>query len=285
MIIDLDALAHPPDPVTAYLTGQRRPSQGPLLDAFAAESAATLDALRPVLDLRYGTHPRETFDLYANDAPWRGTVVYLHAGYWQSRDKAQFRFLAPSVLAHGLDLVLMNYPLCPDVTLGGLTAGIRDGLPKVLKTLEARGRGGREVVLAGHSAGAHLAVELALTDWTAHGVPRPVIRGILPISGVYELTPLVSTPLNDNLRLDAAEARRCSPVRRVAGRLPPACFVVGALETPEFRAQTDAMHLAWTAGGGSSSCRTVEAADHFGVLRALDPGGEILRAVSRMAES
>jgi arylformamidase len=270
---DLAALAHPADASTAYLHGQLRPSQGPLLEAFAAESEAALAAFGPTLDIPYGEHPRERFDLFASALPSRGTLAYFHAGFWQSRDKAQFRFLAPAFLAQGVDVALVNYPLCPDVTLRRLVESARSSIPAILSHLDGLGRGRAQVVAAGHSAGGHLAVELALTDWTARGLAHSPIGAILPISGIYELAPLLATRLNDKLRLDPDEARALSPLHRVRGALPPAHFLVGGLETPEFRAQTEAMHEAWREGGGVSSLQEVAGADHFSVLRELAVSG------------
>lgn len=285
MSADLKSLMHPSDPTVAYLTGQLHPSQGPLLEAFAAESDATLEVCAPTLDMPYGEHPRAVFDFYRSVLPWRGTLAYLHAGFWQARDKAHFRFLAPAFLAAGVDVVLINYPLCPDVSLRDLVDTVRRGLPRILAFLREQSRGGEQMVVAGHSAGGHIAVELALTDWRAAAhVPSP-IAGIVPISGIYDLAPLRDTRLNDKLLLDAAEAQAMSPLHRVADVLPPAHFIVGGLETPAFRAQTEAMHAAWLAGNGASALQQVEDANHFSVLRALALDGAAFATVMRLFEA
>jgi arylformamidase len=96
------------------------------------------------------------------------------------------------------------------------------------------------------------------------------VEAVIAISGIYELAPLLATSLNEKLRLDAAEAHAMSPLHRVAGALPPALFMVGGRETPEFRAQSEAMHRAWQRAG-RSTYREIEGADHFSVLRALTP--------------
>jgi arylformamidase len=264
---------NPPDPTLAYLTGQLHPSQAALLADFSAESDATLASLAPRLDIKYGAHEREVFDLYISPHPWRGTLAYFHAGFWQSRDKAQFRFFAPAFLAQGIDVALVNYPLCPDVSLRRLVEATRASVPAILWTVHGIGRGGAALVAAGHSAGGHIAVELALTDWAQRGLPLPPVAGVLAISGVYELAPLLATRLNEKLQLNPVEARAMSPLHRVAGALPPAIFIAGGLETPEFRAQSAAMHLAWQAAAGVSSNIEIPGADHFSVLRALAAGG------------
>ena len=267
MTVDLAALAAPADPGFAYLDGQRRESQAALLAAFDRESLETVSLHAPILDVAYGEGARTTFDFYRSRHAHKGTLLFLHAGYWQSRDKSQFRFLAPPFLHEGIDVVLLNYPLCPVVPLREIVDIIRRGIPTVLTVLRAAGHGGQKLVVAGHSAGGHLAVELAATDWATFGLDASPIAGIIPISGVYELRPLVKTKLNEALRLTDAEALACSPLHRVPFAPPPASFLVGALETPEFQLQTRAMHEAWLERGGRSRLTMVAAADHFSVLR------------------
>ena len=255
-----------------YLSGQMNARQPALLADYEAESAATL-GLRPALDLRYGPHPRQSFDLFvAADAI--GTLAYFHAGYWQSRDKAQFRFLAPAFLQAGVNVALVNYPLCPDVTLAALTEAVRDSITAIAKTTSSPAA--PNLVAMGHSAGAHLSVELALTDWQARGFAQSPLRGIVALSGVYDLSPLVVTPLNDKLRLDPASADAASPIHRVKSGMPPALFAVGGLETDAFKQQTTNMREAWERAGNRGEALIVEDRDHFSLLRsAQDPGGAL----------
>ena len=249
-----------------YLTGQMRPHHPALLASFQAESEALVRALTPDLDIPYGDHPRQRLDFFQSTRPWRGTLAWFHAGYWQARDKADFRFIAPPLLDLGLDVALVNYPLCPDVDLPGLLAAARESVPAVLRLAADRGRGGRSLIAAGHSAGAHISVELALTDFR---LPEPPIASVLGVSGVYDLAPLIATPLNAKLGLDEASAHALSPVHRLRPGLPPGLFVVGGGETAAFIDQNARMHRAWLAAGASSVIQVVDGADHFTVLRAL----------------
>jgi arylformamidase len=259
------------DAVFDYLQGQLRPMHPALMEAFAAAGAAAVAALAPELEIAYGPHPRERFDIFRAAGAPRGTLLYFHAGYWQSRDKASFRCIAPALVAAGLHVAMVGYPLCPEVALAAVTEAARRALPAVAARL------GGPLVIAGHSAGAHLAVELALTDWPA--ALRGRIAGIAGLSGVYDLQPLLDTPLNDKLRLDAAGARRHSPLYRLRGSLPPALFAVGAEETTAFRAQNAAMHAAWQAAGNPAELVEVPEADHFSLLQGFAPGAALLAAV------
>src|SRR5690606_25879967 len=54
------------------------------------------------LDLPYGSQPMQTLDFFpagASDAP---LVAFIHGGYWQSLDKADFSYLAPAFVDAGI---------------------------------------------------------------------------------------------------------------------------------------------------------------------------------------
>ncbi len=264
------------DPTTQYMTGQMRPHYADLFAAFQRESDAVATAPIATLDIAYGAHPREVFDFFAAPGGARGVLAYFHAGYWQSRDKSLFRFLAPAFVASGIDVAMVNYPLCPDATLPELVEATRRSVPAVLAYAATLGRGATRLVASGHSAGAHIAVELALTDWEQHGLPASPIGAIAGLSGVYDLEPLIETPLNDRLRLDANTARAMSPIHRVRGGMPEALFVVGGTETSAFIDQNAAMHDAWVAGGNAGTRMVVDGEDHFSLLRELERPGALL---------
>jgi arylformamidase len=46
------------------------------------------------------------------------------------------------------------------------------------------------IFVAGHSAGGHQVGMLAITDWEGeYGLPRDIIKGGIPISGLFDLRP------------------------------------------------------------------------------------------------
>jgi arylformamidase len=218
-----------------YLDGQLRASHSALFARFAEASVAAAAACAPELDIAYGPHPRQRFDLFRAEGARRATVAYFHGGYWQSRDKADFRFIAPPLVADGFDVALVNYPLCPEVSV----AGIAEAAEAVMAILAG------PVLLVGHSAGGQIVVELAMMarerGWD--------VAGVLAISGVFDLAPLVETTLNARLGLDEAAARAVSPLHRVMAGLPPAIFAVGGDETKAFLGQTRHMAEAWEVAG------------------------------------
>ncbi len=266
------------NPEFEYVTGQYRPAFPATLAEFEARGAQAVQNERCEIDLRYGSRPRETFDLFAAHGTARGTLVYFHAGYWQSRDKSGFRFLAPAFTRRGLHVALVNYPLCPTVKLATLIESARRSIPVIRQRVAATARADARadalrpstnarrsmpLFVSGHSAGAQIAIELALTQ------PTLDVAAVIALSGIYDLSPLLATTLNRNLGLDVASARSHSPLFRVAAHAPRALFAVGADETNAFVEQSRRMHGAWLASGNHSALEIVRNADHFGVLREL----------------
>jgi arylformamidase len=123
-----------------------------------------------------------------------------------------------------------------------------------------------QVVLCGHSAGAHLAVELALRK---DQLPTPSVAGVIAISGIFELQPLITTTLNERLKLDRIKAQAYSPLFRVSKALAPALFIVGESETLAFHMQSQEMALQWKIHGNSSEFQLIQDADHFLVLEKM----------------
>lgn len=270
------------DPEIQYVSGQIRSTFGPLLAGFAADSVLATSHSTCALDLAYGPLSRQTFDFFAARGRSRATLLYFHAGYWQSRDKADFRFIAPAFTECGVDVAFINYPLCPDVSLAELVQACRMAPSAVAAhVLSVHGRP-TPMIAAGHSAGAHIAVELTLQNSAATTMQTQAVpfAGVVALSGIYDLLPLVKTSLNRKLQLDLHSADMLSPLRRLVAGLPRAVFAVGASETPAFIEQSRQMHHAWIAAGNVSQLQICEAADHFSLLQQFTDADSTLHSAS-----
>lgn len=267
-------------PEFQYVKGQMRDHFGALLSSFEQHNGTALAEPGWEIDLPYGAHKREIFDVRPAGSDALGTMVYFHAGYWQSRDKSQFRFLAPAFNALGWHMALVNYPLCPDVTVADIVTTAFKSLQQIAHHQWQHGRLG-PLVLCGHSAGAHLAVELAMQ---AEQLSPLSIAGVVAISGVFDLQPLIRTSLNERLKLDEYSAKSCSPLFRARKGLAPAVFVVGATETPAFLMQSQDMAKQWHMQGNQAQMLEVPGADHFSVLEHIaNSEGQVARALRHWA--
>jgi arylformamidase len=249
-----------------YVEGQARPTFATLLAGYEALGAAAIRSLPCSLDLPYGAAERQVFDFFPASGQALGTLLYFHAGYWQSRDKATFRFIAPALVRRGWNVALVNYPLCPAVSLAALLDSCRASVPAIRAHARTLGQDDLPLVAAGHSAGGHIAVELALHRWPQSGPDAPAVDGVIALSGIYDLAPLLATTLNLKLGLDPDSATGHSPLHRVTSGAPPALFAAGGAETPAFIEQSTRMRQAWLAAGNRSELEIVAGADHFSLL-------------------
>ena len=97
---------------------------------WAADSAAARARLRSRLDLRYGRGPKQTLDLFPAETsgPLRGTLLFIHGGYWRALDKDDHSFVAPPFVEQGIDVVVINYDLCPDVSIAHIVEQCREAV-------------------------------------------------------------------------------------------------------------------------------------------------------------
>lgn len=257
----------------AYAIMSHIPGSDAFPERWAADAAAFRDAHPPRV-LRYGDHPRQAIDVFPPDGAPRGLAIWVHGGYWSRFDRHDWSHYAAGARARGWAVALPGYVLAPEVRISRITADISRAI-----TLAA-GEFAGPIRLSGHSAGGHLVARQICDDSALPDEVLARIERTLPISGLFDLRPLLRIQRNlDSLRLDAAEAAAESPALRapVDGALVRAW--VGADERPEFVRQNALIASVWS-GLGADIVETVEpGTDHFTIIDPLtDPGSPIVEA-------
>ncbi len=249
-------------------------------ERWAAESVAVRARLDARLELRYGSAPRQTLDIFRAAKP-RGSLLFIHGGYWRSLDKSSHSFLAGPLVDRGVSVAVMNYDLCPAVGIPDIVVQCREAVAWLVRHGSEHGMPTDRMVVAGHSAGGHLVAMLFATDWSTYGLRPDVLTAGASISGLFDLEPVVQVPyLNSDLRLDVATARAMSPVRLSTRVDAPLLLAVGADETGEFVRQSQLQWDAWPASRprGASGPLLVPNRHHFSVLSDLvDPSSELFK--------
>lgn len=248
-----------------------------IFERWAAASALTRERSSRRLDLRYGEHAKQTLDVFLSPQDRAPVLLFIHGGYWRSLDKSDQSFLAASFVADGAMVVIPNYALCPEVTIETIALQLVDAVRWTVRNAALYGGDASRLVVAGHSAGGHLAAMLLSCDWAGVGLPAQAVSAAMAISGLFDLAPVAQTPfLQADLRLTPESVQRLSPVRfpPPAG---PLYTLVGADESEEFRRQNRLLYKAW----GESVvpvCEEVAGTNHFTVLHELaDPASRMHR--------
>ena len=185
--------------------------------AYADASAATRARLDGVLDVRYGPGEKETLDIFPADAPDAPVHLFIHGGYWRAMDKSDYSFIADVFQPAGATTVLVNYGLCPTVTLDTIVVQTMRAIAWTWRNIARHGGDPGRLYVSGNSAGGHLTAMALAHDWTAEGLPADIIKGAIPVTGVFDCEPVPDITVNEQVRLDRDEARRLSPLRN-----PPA---------------------------------------------------------------
>jgi arylformamidase len=239
--------------------------------------------LNPQLDVPYGPTHAERANVFPAAKPGAPVLVFIHGGYWQRLDKNDFDYVAAPFVFAGAAVVNVDYALAPRVTMDEIVRQVRAALAWVWREAKTFNGDTARIHVAGHSAGGHLAAMLALTDWSgfAPGLPAAVVRSATAISGLYELEPVRLSYLNEALRLDAAAARRNSPMLYIRKDAAPLTLVVGADETAEFLRQQRDFAAALAKAGAPVEAVEMPRRHHFDVIHDLAERGTRLHDLVR----
>ncbi|MEJ8571927.1 alpha/beta hydrolase [Microbaculum marinum] len=260
-----------------YNNRARVPEHPAIIEGWARDAAAFREQAECETAISYGGRARNRLDLFlpGNGAKVDRLAVFIHGGYWQGLDNSFFSHMARGALAHGLAVAVPTYTLCPEVRIGDIVAEMRLACDWLWDRFRV------PMAVSGHSAGGHLAAALLASEWEPGG---PEIVAAQPISGLFDLAPLIPTSLNGALRLDEAEARDQSPLfwPAPAGRRLHAW--VGGEESGEFHRQCREIARTWGAAGVETSCTSLDGTNHFTVIAPLaDPDSEMTRDLVALA--
>ncbi|MDZ7823943.1 MAG: alpha/beta hydrolase [Ahrensia sp.] len=233
-------------------------------DIWAQKSKAARADLIGEIDVIYGAHPREKFDLFSPDDEPKGLVIFIHGGYWQRLDKSYFSHLARGPVTAGYTVAIVSYPLAPEVRIAQITRSIARAVDHSASLVDG------PIYLIGHSAGGHLVTRMICGSALLKVSTQARLKKIVSVSGVYDLRPLCQTKMNAILRLNADEAASESPAMLEPSTNLDTCFWVGADERPEFLRQTRLITEKWQRKGVPVNAVYDTGKHHFNVIDGLE---------------
>jgi arylformamidase len=230
------------------------PPQELLSEAGAAYSAECWKRSAGIAyeEIGYGADVHQRLAIFRPARAAGRVFLFWHGGGWTSGYKEWMGFMAPAFIASGTTFISAGYRLAPAHIF---PAGLEDcgsALAWVRKEISD------EVFIGGHSAGGHYAALLA----AGHGAN--VVRGCLPISGVYEFgegSGLSARPrfLGQDLSAD----RLASPYLQLRQPLPPFMLSYGSKDFPHLIGQAKRFAAAVRNVGGSAVELELAERTHF----------------------
>jgi arylformamidase len=253
----------------------------PFIDAYGQRSArARIEAEAAGgrwLEGRYGGAPAQRLDLCLPAPAGRpeglgtGLLVFIHGGYWQELSARDSLFPSAQCIGRGLAFAAVDYTLAPQATLAQIVGECRAAMRWLFEHAAGFGIDAANIVVAGSSAGAHLAAMVSLP-----GGGRALPRAAVLVSGIYALEPLIGTTINAALGLDAAAARAQSPLLHELAGFPGAALCWGEIETQAFKTQSRDFAAALRRAGTPCTALEVPQRNHFDVVLDLADAGTAL---------
>ena len=254
-----------------------------LIARYTQQSQAAFSLPGAVRNQRYSPRPSDILDIYLpaaldKQAPSAPVFIFIHGGYWRALSKNDSAFMAPALTQAGAVVVVPDYDLAPAVTLDHIVDQIRQAFAWVVRNIAIYGGDARNICICGSSAGGHLVGMLLAKGWQQdYDLPASATpAAAFPLSGLFDLQPLLHTHINSWMQLDDAAAVRNSPrfvlpdsSTHSQCQLRVSC---GEFESREFHRQSQEYLAAWQARCLPGQWLEAPGTNHFDLpLQLADP--------------
>ncbi|XP_014782305.1 kynurenine formamidase isoform X2 [Octopus bimaculoides] len=237
----------------------------------SAEAKSCIDC---ELGIKIGDAERHKLDIFGQKtaAKVAPILVYIHGGYWQLLGRELSSYMVKPIVKMGGIVCPIGYSIAPHGTMEQIVEEVKKSVAYVLKL--AKDRGSRGVYVCGHSAGGHLAAMMLTVDWQAEGVDSSLFKGVFPVSGVYDLRPLVQTSVNKPLKMTEESAQQISPAFLTKNiikfnRNRVIKMFIAEYDSEEFHRQGEEFYNSLKSAGLTISNRVIPDTDHFDVIEKL----------------
>jgi acetyl esterase/lipase len=230
------------------------------------------DVERLAAGVAFGPEARQTLDVYAPKGAARAPVLlFFYGGSWSSGRRQDYAFAARAYAARGFVTVVPDYRLVPQVHY---PAFIEDGAAALGWTVANIARFGGDpaaIGVAGHSAGAWIALMLALDGrWAAAaGAPPGAIRAAVGLAGPYDVLPFAPGGAADLAMGRAPDLAATQPISHASAAAPPVLLLTGDADSTVKPRNSLALASALVAAGAAAEARIYPGIGHVGILLAL----------------
>jgi acetyl esterase/lipase len=242
--------------------------------SFLLKALNRLDALlagratrRVARDMPFGAHPRQRLDIYAprRSGERRPVLVFFYGGNWDSGDRHDYAFAGRAFAGLGFVTVLPDDHHTHEQPYPAFMDDAAAALAWVRAHIGEHGGDPDRIVVAGHSAGAYIAVTLALDPrWGAAGA----IRAGVGLAGPYDFLPFDS-PVTERTFGHVEDLPATQPINHVRADAPPLLLITGADDSTVYPRHSRDLAARLQDSGGTAELIVYPAVNHTGPLKAL----------------
>jgi acetyl esterase/lipase len=232
----------------------------------------------------YGASPAQQVDIFmpltvpdsaseSGGAPARSlpVVIFFHGGGWAAGSRDTYGFAGRAFASEGFVTVVAGYRLVPE---GRWPLFMEDAAAAVRWTRANIARYGGDperIILAGHSAGAHIALLLALDpEWLGADVlPGGAVRGAINLAGPADFLPFEPGDRADVAMGHVRPLERTQPIHFARADAPPIWSAHGDADTTVRPRNSERLTAAIVDAGGEAELRRYPGVDHESTVTPL----------------
>jgi arylformamidase len=239
-------------------------------------------------EIPYGPDPYQAIAICAPRNPNGTVLVFAHGGGWVTGYKENLLFMGPVLNAAGITFATVGYRLALKYLFPAGFDDMAAAIALLYRRASNYGGDPKRIFIGGHSAGGHYAALLALRrDWQSRlELPENVIRGCLPLCGVYDVAGSSGLPTRPRFLGAASDDDAASPLRNIQGKPSPFLIAHGGVDFPHLMRQAELMERELRKAGGEVERIVLEGENHFSSCYAIGEPNDTWapRAVAWMAE-
>ena len=224
-------------------------------------------------DIAYGASPRQRLDVYVPDPAAfpgpRPVLFFLYGGAWQDGDRRPYRFVGEAFATRGFVVVIPDYRVYPEVSYPEFVRDAAAAFAWTYRHIAARHGDPGHLVVAGHSAGAHIGAMLAFNERFLRetGLDRSAVHAFVGLAGPYDFRP--SAPGIQGALSGEGDTDRAMPTRYVHGGEPPSLLLIGDEDRRVSPVNQQKLTAALRAHGDAVDARTLPGLGHATILARL----------------
>ena len=168
-------------------------------------------------------------------------LIFIHGGGWDKYDRKLFAPVGQKLIERGIVVVIPDYTLHPDAGYEQMTQEMAAATAWTLENIAQYGGDPGRVVIAGHSAGGHLAGLIATDEvWlNFEGHTNQELCGFIGLSGVYDIPAQMvferstggTAPVMTAVMGGEQNFPKASPSSYVFAGMPQTRLIHGSLDT------------------------------------------------------
>jgi acetyl esterase/lipase len=237
----------------------------------------------------------QQLDLFLPDGQGWPLLIFVHGGGWTSGDKGLtvggadvYGNIGRFYASRGIGVAVINYRLLPEVTWRDQIDDVTDAVAWASSHIAGYGGDHRRLFLSGHSAGAQLAVRIALDPHPlqTRGLSPSLICGVISVSGAgldlndrqtYELGEDISYYEKRFRDADTGDAwqQAASPVSFARHPAPPFLIIYASGEKPGLQRQSHRLREVLSSAGAENTVTVVPGESHERIVLTLSRSDKV----------